>query len=92
MKLCVIADDNMIAVDDEALNFTFVIDPNIWAIQWNGVSGHIEYRGIDVQNEEITDVAQFQSLIDAHAAEKQRLADEEAARLAEEEAAQQPVQ
>lgn len=85
MKLCVIAEDNMIAVDDEALNFSFVIDPSIWAIQWDGTSGHIEYRDIDTPNKDITDINQFQSLLDAHSTEKARIAaEEEAARLAEE--------
>ena len=86
MKLCVITDDNMISVDGEPLNFTFAIDSNIWAIQWDGVSGHIEYKDITAQNEEITDITQFQSLVDAHAAEKQRIADERAAEIAAEEA------
>ena len=73
MNLTVIADDRLIVVDGEALNFDFDLDSTIWAIQWDGTSGHIEYRDIMTQNEEVTDITSFQYLLDAFNAEKARL-------------------
>jgi|JYMV01.1.fsa_nt_gi hypothetical protein len=74
MNVCVITEDKMIQVDGEALNFDFTIDSNIHAIQWSETEGHIEFKD-GTPNEDITDFAPYQSLIDAHNAEKQRIVD-----------------
>jgi phage-related protein len=76
MNVCVITEDKMIQVDGEALNFDFTIDSNIHAIQWSGTEGHIEFKD-GTPNEDITDFTPYQSLIDAHNAEKQRIVDYE---------------
>jgi len=77
MQVTVIKDDNVVVVDGEALNFTFALDDNIWSIQWDGTTGEIEYND-DTPNWQITDFSSYQYLVDGHAAEKQRLADEQA--------------
>lgn len=80
--LTIIVDDKLIVVDGVALNFEFEIDQEVWAVQWQGQSGHIEYRDLNTVNEEIDSIAQFQYLVDAHNAEKARLeAEAEQARL-----------
>jgi phage-related protein len=76
MNVCVITEDKMLQVDGEALNFDFTIDSNIHAIQWSGTEGHIEFKD-GTPNEDITDFTPYQSLIDAHNAEKQRIVDYE---------------
>ncbi len=65
--------DRVVVVNGEALNFDFELDSKIWAIQWNGTSGHIEYIGDRVQNKTIKSIKQFQYLIDAFNTEKARL-------------------
>lgn len=77
MNICVVKEDNVIVVDGEGLNFDFDLASNIWAIQWNGTSGHIEFSD-GTPNQELTDFTDFQYLVDAHVAEKQRIADEAA--------------
>jgi hypothetical protein len=41
--LTVVAADNVIVVDGEALNHNFAFPSNLWAIQWNGTTGHVEW-------------------------------------------------
>ena len=96
--LTIVVDDKLIIVDGVALNFEFEIDQTIWAVQWQGQSGHIEYRDINTVNEEIDSIAQFQYLVDAHSAEKARLEAEaeklrkESEELAKEQAKQTAVE
>lgn len=78
MQVTVIKEDNVVVVDGEALNFDFQLDNNIWAIQWDGTSGHIEYND-GTPNKELTDFTEYQVLVDMHATEKKRRADEESA-------------
>jgi hypothetical protein len=72
-------------IDGEGMNFDFDLPTNVWAIQWNGSTGEIEFND-GTPNEAITDFSAYQGLIDGHATEKQRLADvavqEEADRIA----------
>ncbi len=75
MNVTVVKEDNVVAVDGEGLNFDFDLPTNIWAIQWNGTTGEIEFND-GTPNEEITDFSAYQSLVDAYNAEKQRVADE----------------
>lgn len=81
MNVCVIKDDNMVSVDGEGLNFDFTLADNIWAIQWNGTKGHVEFND-DTPNEEITDFSDYQYLVDAFNTEKQRIADAQAQAIA----------
>jgi hypothetical protein len=75
MNITVVNKDKVIVIDGEGLNFDFTLADNIWAIQWNGTLGHIEFSD-GTPNEELTDFSDYQYLADAHATEKQRLADE----------------
>ena len=86
MNVCVITEDRMIEVEGEALNFDFTIDANIHAIQWNGTTGHVEFKD-NTPNEDITDFSAYQYLVDAYNTEKQRVADAEAQAILDAEAA-----
>ena len=77
MDVCIVKEDRVVVIDGEGLNFDFTLADNIWAIQWNGTLGHIEFSD-GTPNEELSDFSAYQYLADAHATEKQRVADEEA--------------
>ena len=79
--ITIINSDNMVIVDGEAISFSFTLDTNIWAIQWNGTSGHIEYAD-ETANVGISSIAPYQSIIDGHTTEKARLLSEEVAAAA----------
>ena len=86
MNVCIVKEDKVVMVDGEGMNFDFDLPSNVWAIQWNGTSGHIEFDD-GTPNEELTDFSGYQYLADAHATEKQRLADVEAQAAIDAEAA-----
>lgn len=77
MNVAVIKEDSVVVINGEALNFTFDLMDNIWAVQWDGVKGEVEFSD-GKPNQEITSFLDFQYLVDAYNTEKQRLADEEA--------------
>ena len=85
MQISIVKEDKVVMIDGEAINFDFDLPSNVWAIQWNGSTGEIEFTDGN-PNESITDFSAYQSLVDGHATEKQRLADvavqEEADRIA----------
>ena len=76
MNVCIVKEDKAVMVDGEVMNFDFDLPSNVWAIQWNGSTGEIEFND-GTPNEVITDFSAYQSLVDGHATEKQRLADVE---------------
>ena len=76
MNVCIVKEDKVVMVDGEGMNFDFDLPSNVWAIQWNGSTGEIEFND-GTPNEVITDFTAYQSLVDGHATEKQRLADVE---------------
>tara|TARA_R110000796_G_scaffold18881_3_gene56967 strand:- start:189 stop:560 length:372 start_codon:yes stop_codon:yes gene_type:complete len=39
----VVAEDKVIVVDGEARNAEYIFSSNLWAIQWDGSSGHAEW-------------------------------------------------
>jgi hypothetical protein len=75
VKLTIIPSDNMVYIDGTALRVdcSSVADSGapgvaVHAVQWNGSTGWIEYVGDDrPPNRTITDIAQFQSVVDAWA-------------------------
>ena len=67
----VVAEDRRIIVDGEVLTFDFPISPEIWAVQWDGTTGHIEYRDGRMP-EALSSQESVASYIIAHAAEKHR--------------------
>lgn len=97
MKLTIIRGDNMVYIEGEPLIVDCSsLDSSIHAVQWNGTNGIIEFVDPDPFDNEapapqrITDISQFQSLIDswnaakqAQILEAQRLAELEAERLAQ---------
>jgi len=86
MKITIIKEDRLITIDGEALNFDYTLDDNIWAIQWNGSSGEVEYND-GSPNEPINSFTEYQYLVDAFNVEKQRLVDVETQQAADAEAA-----
>jgi hypothetical protein len=74
MNVTIVKEDKVVMIDGEAMNFDFDLPTNVWAIQWNGSTGEIEFND-GTPNEVITDFSAYQSLVDGHATEKQRLAD-----------------
>ena len=86
MNVTIVKEDKVVMVDGEGMNFDFDLPTNVWAIQWNGSTGEIEFND-GTPNEVITDFSAYQSLVDGHATEKQRLADVEAQAAIDAEAA-----
>ncbi len=72
MNVNIISDDKSMVVDGEYLKFDFTIDDSIWSINWNGSSGHVEYRDT-ISNLEITDFSDYQYLVDAFNSETKRI-------------------
>lgn len=67
----VVAEDRRIIVDGEVLTFDFPISSEIWAVQWDGTKGHIEYRDGRMP-EVLSSQDAVAPYIVAHAAEKHR--------------------
>ncbi len=80
MNVTVVKEDKAVMIDGEGMNFDFDLPSNVWAIQWDGTSGHIEFND-GTPNEELTDFSNYQYLVDAHATEKQRIVDAESNRV-----------
>lgn len=70
MRVTIIADDKVVAVDELAFsNLVFEIDPQIHSVQWDSVAGWVEYKtdaeGKKPANQTITDFSPYQSAVDA---------------------------
>jgi hypothetical protein len=76
MKVQVVKQDRVVVIDGEGLNFDFELDSNIWAIQWDGSAGEVEYNDA-TPNLAITDFSDYQYLVDAYILEGQRKIEEE---------------
>jgi len=80
MRLTIIPGDKAIGIGGEFLlkiqEDLSWIPSNIHAVQWNGESGHIEYKD-ETPNELINDLGIYKQAIDTFNNEKQRLEDEE---------------
>lgn len=77
MKVCIVQEDRVVSIDGESMNFDFDLPSNVWAIQWNGSTGEIEFND-GTPNEFITDFTNYQNIVDSYNLEKARLQDEEA--------------
>jgi len=86
MNVAVVKEDRVVMIDGEGMNFDFDLPTNIWAIQWDGTTGEIEFND-GTPNETITSFLDYQYLVDAYNIEKQGLADEEAQAAIDAEAA-----
>lgn len=71
MQVTVITEDNNIIVDGDERTCEFTLPSNIWAIQWNGTSGEIEYND-GTPNESINNFNEYQYLIDLHTTTKEQ--------------------
>lgn len=80
-KVTIIADDKAVYVDGASIAGIDLsaLDPSIYAIQWDGTKGHIEYRtlscptcGVDSRkpNVAIVDLSPYQKFVDAYAVAK----------------------
>jgi len=74
MNITIVKEDRVVAIDGEGINFDFDLPANVWAIQWDGTTGEIEFTD-GTPNEVITDFTAYQPLVEGHATEKQRLVD-----------------
>ena len=72
MNVCIVKEDKVVMVDGEGMNFDFELPTNVWAVQWNGSTGEIEFND-GTPNEAITDFSGFQNVVDGYNAEKTRL-------------------
>ena len=92
-KITIISEDKAVGKDGvfyDGLDFSGCGCPeNFWALQWGGASGHIEYDGPMVQNDEITALPDWANACVAKwdEADSARIAAEEAAAAAAEAAA-----
>ena len=86
MNITIVNTDNVVMVDGEGLNFDFTLDANIWAIQWNGTTGEVEYKD-NTPNLALDSFDEYLYLVDDFNAEKQRIADAEAQAVIDAEAA-----
>jgi|TARA_R100001530_G_scaffold96011_1_gene66776 hypothetical protein len=76
----VVTQDKKMIIDGDPMTFDLGLDDNVWAIQWDGSKGHIEYND-GTPNKDITEFPELESLtakhtqakIDAEADEKKRL-------------------
>lgn len=72
MKYTIIPEDSIVLIDGAGKIFDFaeLIDANIHAVQFESDTntGEVEYKGHIPQNEAITDIDDFQPIIDAYEA------------------------
>jgi hypothetical protein len=79
MRVSVVVDDNMILCDGFGLQFPFALeDSGISAIQWDGESGHVEYKDKTIPNTPLVSFEPYQYLVDAYTGEQTRIATEAA--------------
>ena len=77
MQLTIIKEDNFVSVDGEGLNFSFDLPSDIWAVQWNGTQGEVEFNN-GSPNLSIDSLGEYQEVVDAFNTEKTRLETEQA--------------
>ena len=74
MIFTAVKEDRVVMIDGEGLNFDYSLPDNVWAIQWDGTSGEVEYND-GTANTTFDSLSDYQALVDGHATEKQRLVD-----------------
>ena len=74
MNITIVNEDKVVMIDGEGTNFDFTLDDNIWAIQWDGTKGEVEYKD-NTPNLELTDFTEYQYLVDGFNTENARLAE-----------------
>ena len=63
--VALIAEENKIIIDGDSMSFDLGLDDNVWAVQWDGSKGHIEYND-GSPNKDITEFSEFESLAAKH--------------------------
>ena len=61
----VVTQDKSMTIDGDPMNFDLGLDHNVWAIEWDGSKGHIEYKD-DTPNKDITEFPELESLTAKH--------------------------
>ncbi len=65
MRVTIIADDGKVGVDGIFRSVDLsALDPNVHAVQWDGASGHIEFKDRSPE-QQIADISAFQTFVDA---------------------------
>lgn len=67
--LTIIPDDKLIIVDGDNLVCNFNIDSDIHAVQWNGTTGHIEYKS-GKEAKILSNINDYDSFFNLHSEEK----------------------
>lgn len=81
MRVTIIPADSCVIVDGQPRKFSFTVDENYHAVQWHGDHGNIEtIIGADI---DLESMAEFEDILDAHAAILEAEAEAEAAALVE---------
>lgn len=57
------AEGSLITKDGSTLSFDMGLNPNLWAMQWSGTSGEVEYTD-GTPNRALTDLSDFQHILD----------------------------
>jgi len=63
--VALIAEENKIIIDGDSMSFDLGLDDNVWAVQWDGSKGHIEYND-GSPNKDITEFPELESLAAKH--------------------------
>ena len=65
----IVTEDKKMTIDGDSMSFDLGLDDNVWAIQWDGSKGHIEYND-GSPNKDITEFPELESLTEKHAQAK----------------------
>ena len=74
MNITIVKEDKVVMIDGKGFNFDFTLDDNVWAIQWDGTTGEVEYND-GTPNLTLESFSDYQYLVDDYNTEKKRLAD-----------------
>ena len=87
--LTIVPDDKVISVDGVSVVCDFEIDSDIHAVQWNGTTGHVEWKPFAGKEQlKLSNIGDYQSYIDLHGVKK---AEQEQSRQDAETAALAPL-
>ena len=73
--LTIITDDKLIVVDGTGLVCNFDIDPDIHAVQWNGTTGHVEYKS-GKENKKLSNINDYKSFFNVYSEEMVKMEQE----------------
>lgn len=69
IKVTIISQDGVVMIDGKSEKFDLGLDPDIWAIQWDGSKGEIEFNN-GKPSEKFTNYSKIKKLVAGHAKQK----------------------